>query len=102
MLYICVDVAEEILNRCTELDPECYVYKEKFKVIFSYEFIEDAQTQIESLTVENPCVITGDIANRYSFFACMYRVYANRTQAKKIIMILILARFSGKGRHTLH
>ena len=28
----------------------------------------------------------------------IYRVCANRMQAKKII----LARFSGKGRHTLH
>ena len=36
----------------------------------------------------------------------MYRVYANRsrTQAKKklIIPILILARFSGKGRYAPH
>ena len=31
-----------------------------------------------------------------------YRVYANRMQAKKIITILILVRFSGKGRHILH
>ena len=31
-----------------------------------------------------------------------YRVYANRTQAKKIITILTFTRFSGKGRHTLH
>ena len=30
-----------------------------------------------------------------------YCVYANRMQAKKIITILILARFSGKGRHIL-
>ena len=31
-----------------------------------------------------------------------YRVYANRTQAKKIIPILNFAQFSGKGCHTLH
>ena len=31
-----------------------------------------------------------------------YRVYANRTQAKKIITILNFVRFFGKGRHTLH
>ena len=31
-----------------------------------------------------------------------YHVYANRTQAKKIIMILNFARFSGKGHHALH
>ena len=31
-----------------------------------------------------------------------YRVYSNRTQAKKIIMILTFARFSGKGRQLLH
>ena len=31
----------------------------------------------------------------------MYHVYANRTQAKKNA-ILILAQFSGKGRHTPH
>ena len=31
-----------------------------------------------------------------------YRVYANRTQAKKIITILTFARFSGKGRYLLH
>ena len=30
------------------------------------------------------------------------RVYANRTQAKKIITILTFAWFSGKGRYTLH
>ena len=30
-----------------------------------------------------------------------YRVYANRTQAKKIITILNFARFSGKGRHAI-
>ena len=32
----------------------------------------------------------------------VHGVYANRTQAKKIITILILARFSGIGRHNLH
>ena len=33
---------------------------------------------------------------------CMiYRVYSNRTQAKKIIAILTFARFSGKGRQLL-
>ena len=31
-----------------------------------------------------------------------YRVYSNRTQAKKIITILTFARFSGKGRQSLH
>ena len=87
-----IDIAEEILNRCTELDPECYVYKEEFKVIFDYEFIEDndelitnglgkgrcgkqarylikdVETQIECLTIENSDVInsqTGDTTNRY-------------------------------------
>ena len=59
------------MNRCTELHPEYYEDKEKFKVIFYYEFIEDAhdQTQIESLIVENSGVInnqTGDIASRYN------------------------------------
>ena len=29
-------------------------------------------------------------------------VYSNRMQAKKIIMILTFARFSGKGRQLLH
>ena len=32
----------------------------------------------------------------------MYRVYANRTQAEKIITILNFAQFSGKGRHALY
>ena len=65
-----LDVAEEILNRCTKLNPECDVYKDKFQVAFNYEFIEDAQTQNESLTVVNPVVSndqTGDTANRYVF-----------------------------------
>ena len=31
-----------------------------------------------------------------------YRVYSNRTQAKKIITTLTFARFSGKGRQLLH
>ena len=31
-----------------------------------------------------------------------YRIYSNRTQAKKIITILTFARFSGKGRQSLH
>ena len=31
-----------------------------------------------------------------------YRVYANRTQAKKKITILNFVRFSGRGRHALH
>ena len=30
-----------------------------------------------------------------------YRVYSNRMQAKKIIMILTFVQFSGKGRHSL-
>ena len=63
-----LDVAEEILNRCTKLNPECDVYKDKFQVAFNYEFIEDARTQIESLTVQNPGAsdnLTGDTANRY-------------------------------------
>ena len=65
-----LDVAEEILNRCTKLNPECDVYKDKFQVAFNYEFIEDAQTQNESLTVVNPVASndqTGDTANRYVF-----------------------------------
>ena len=36
------------------------------------------------------------------YHAYNYRVYSNRTQAKKIIKILNFARFSGKGRHNLH
>ena len=40
--------------------------------------------------------------NHVDLSSPIIRVYANRTQAKKIIAILILARFSGKGRHTLH
>ena len=39
-----LDVAEEILNRCAKLDPECDVNKEEYRVAFNYEFIEDAQT----------------------------------------------------------
>ena len=70
-----LDVAEEILNRCTKLNPECDVYKDKFQVAFNYEFIEDARTQIESLTVKNPGASdnpTGDTANRYvSIFVCI-------------------------------
>ena len=34
--------------------------------------------------------------------ASVYCVYSNRTQAKKIITILTFARFSGKGRQSLH
>jgi hypothetical protein len=49
-----LDVAEEILNRCTKLDPECEVDKDKFHVAFNYEFIEDAQTEGESVTIPNP------------------------------------------------
>ena len=42
-----LDVAEEILNRCTKLDPACHVYKDEFRVAFNYEFIEDAWTHTE-------------------------------------------------------
>ena len=40
-----LDVAEEILNRCTKRDPACDVYKNKYCVAFNYEFIEDACTE---------------------------------------------------------
>ena len=40
-----LDVAEEILNRCTKPDPACKVYKDKYRVAFNYEFIEDARTE---------------------------------------------------------
>ena len=68
------DVAEEILNRCTKLDPVCDVNKDEFRVAFNYEFIEDAQMHTEasgnkqeSLALANPGVsisLSGDDANR--------------------------------------
>jgi hypothetical protein len=61
-----LDVAEEILNRCTKLSPEYEVTKDIDKVAFIYEFIEDAQpqTERENVTVKNPDANnnqTGDI-----------------------------------------
>ena len=44
---------------------------------------------------------TMPLTGNWKTFNCTYRVYANRTQAKKIITILILALF-GKGRHIPH
>ena len=46
--------------------------------------------------------VTSVAATCIPIVAPKYRVYANRTQAKNIIMNLNFARFSGKGRHALH
>ena len=75
--------------------------KLNYEVLFSsfHCLLHNVMLQI-TFTVDYDFSLLVESASILNFTA--YCVYANKTQAKKIIMILTFALFSGKGRHTLY